>query len=387
MTERRRRWRSRVSGGLVAALVTACGVAAAQAVDPDFGIAPASAPTQEAVPDARIGEAPDADGPPVRRPDPATARDAAPTAGGTGPGSGVAGPDEAASVVRPAPPPPTPPRPRVPPPRVDPARVLPGVDPSEPMDEDRARALQEAVRIAREDTADGLLRERIACYRAFFVYRCWSDVDARERRIRGHLDRIEVAANRTLREARALELNQRAAADLAERDARIESDAARREANARQHASRQAAAEDEAARREAEAETVSKRAEANRAERARREAEARARQAEAERRAAQDAPNAAARARELEAFRVQREAADRREAERREARRVDRERRDAEARQRELNPPPPRRPGAKASGGASKAADVPTPDAPPRPTPTLPAAPGTPTAPQVTPMR
>jgi hypothetical protein len=276
------------------------------------------------------------------------------------------------------------------PPRVDPTALLPGVDPDAPMDVERARALQEAVRVAREQANDGLLRERIACYRRFFVYRCWADVDAREREARGRLDRIEVAANRTLREARALELNERLAADLAERARVAGSDAERREENLRSHEARRAAAEAEAARREAEAPALAERAQANRAERARREAEVRARREEAERRAGQDAENAAARARMLEARQREREAAERREAERREARRADRERREAEARQR-AEQPPSRRPGARGSarsdGTTGSAQPVPLPDPPPRTAPALPQAPGTPEAPTVTPMR
>jgi hypothetical protein len=107
--------------------------------------------------------------------------------------------------------------------------ILPGVDANAPMDVARARALQDAVKIAREDADDTLTRERIACYRTFFVNRCLAGVRVRERQIESRLDRIEVAVNRTLREADALDLNRRAAQALAERDERADTDAARRE--------------------------------------------------------------------------------------------------------------------------------------------------------------
>ena len=270
--------------------------------------------------------------------------------------------------------------------RFDPDKVLADVDPRAPMDTDRARELQEAVRIAREDAADALLRERIACYRRFFVYRCWADVEARERTVRAKLDRIEVAANRTLREAKALELNERTASSLAEREATSESDALRREENARQYTSRQEAAANQAAQREAEADDLARRTEANRAERERREAEARARREEADRRATQDAANAAARARALEARRVEREASERREAERRATRQEDRARRDAEAKAREESPPPPRRPGARPAGERRELPPIEA-DTPSRPAPTLPGTGSGPSGPTVTPMR
>ena len=103
------------------------------------------------------------------------------------------------------------------PPRLEPLRVLAAVDPDGAMSPDEARALQEAVRLAREDAADAIGRERAHCYRRFFVNACLSDVAQRERLVRARLDRIEVAANRRLREHTALELNERAAADLARR--------------------------------------------------------------------------------------------------------------------------------------------------------------------------
>jgi hypothetical protein len=226
------------------------------------------------------------------------------------------------------------------PPRIEPERVLASVDPEREMSPDEARALQTAVREAREDTSDGLLRERIACYRRFFVTACLAEVGRRERQIRARLDRLEVAANRTLREHSALELNARTAAALERREASEPDDSARREENRRAYESRQAAVELEQARREAQAPDLARQAEANRSERARREAGAAARRRDAETRSIQDAPNAAARAGVLEARRLEREAADAREAARRESREADRERREAQARNREASPRP-----------------------------------------------
>lgn len=127
--------------------------------------------------------------------------------------------------------------------RVEPTEVMPQVSLRTLPDVDEARRLQREVREAREDTADALLRERIACYRRTLVYRCLSDVDARERLIRARLDRIDFLANQSIREAQALELNQRAARDLAERAARAESEAAQREDNQRKFEARSQAAD------------------------------------------------------------------------------------------------------------------------------------------------
>jgi hypothetical protein len=199
------------------------------------------------------------------------------------------------------------------PPRIEPRSVLAAVDPEREMSPDEARALQAAVREAREDTGDALLRERIACYRRFFVTACLADLGRRERLVRARLDRLEVAANRTLREHSALELNVRTAEDLERRQAAEPDDSARRDENRRAYESRQAAAELEQVRREAQAPDLARQAEANRSERARREAAAAAR-------------------------RLEREAADAREQVRRESRKADRERREAEARKRDESP-------------------------------------------------
>ena len=208
------------------------------------------------------------------------------------------------------------------PPRLEPLRVLAAVDPDRPMSADEARALQASVRVAREETGDALMRERIVCYRRFFVNACLSDVGRRERLVRSRLDRLEVAANRSLRERSALELNERAASDLEQRALTELDDSRRRDENRRSYEARQAAAEAEQARRLAQAPELARQAQANRAERARREAETAARRREAEQRAKQDVPNAAARARELEARRLEREAGDERELTQREARRA-----------------------------------------------------------------
>lgn len=229
------------------------------------------------------------------------------------------------------------------PPKVEPRRVLATVEPSHEMSPDQARALQTAVREAREDTGDALLRERIACYRRFFTTACLADVGRRERLVRARLDRLEVTANRSLREQSALELNERTATELERREGAEPDDSARREENRRAYESRQAATELEQARREAQAPELARQAEVNRSERVRRESEAAARRQEAETRSRQDAPNAAARAGALEARRLEREAGDAREAVRRDSRKADRERREEEVRKRDESPRFPRR--------------------------------------------
>jgi hypothetical protein len=244
-------------------------------------------------------------------------------------------------------------------PRLTPGAILPAVDPDAPMDPERARALQDVVRIAREDADDALVRERIACYRRFFVSRCLADVRERERLIRARLDRIEVAVNRTLREADALELNRRTAEALAAREASAAADAARRDENRRAFEARTAAAEAERARREAEAPEIERRAAANRAERERREAENAQRRADAERRAAGDAERAAARQRELDERRRETEARDAREAAQRARRREEAARREEEAGRRDVRREDRApRPGEAPPGGAGTAAPV-----------------------------
>jgi colicin import membrane protein len=272
-------------------------------------------------------------------------------------------------------------------PRIEPLRVLGSVDPEREMSPDEARALQSAVREAREDSADGLLRERIACYRRFFVTACLADVGRRERQVRARLDRLEVAANRTMREHSALELNARTAAELERREATEPDDSARREENRRAYESRQAAAELEQARREAQAPDLARQAEANRSERARREAGAAARRRDAETRSIQDAPNAAARASALEVRRLEREAGDAREALQRESRKADRERREEAARKREASPRPvgparPARPPADTTVPREPAGPGPGPSAAPV-APSAPAAPAAPAVPAV----
>ncbi|MFN8840050.1 MAG: hypothetical protein ACK5XG_14940 [Burkholderiales bacterium] len=209
--------------------------------------------------------------------------------------------------------------------------VLPEVDANAPMDVARARTLQDAVKIAREDADDTLTRERIACYRTFFVNRCLADVRVRQRQVESRLDRIEVAVNRTLREADALELNRRAAQVLAEREERADADAARREENRRAYEARTASAEAERVQREAEAPELERRAAANRAERERRESENAQRRVDAERRAGGDPERAAARERELAARRRETEAREARDATQRARRREEAARREEEA--------------------------------------------------------
>lgn len=251
--------------------------------------------------------------------------------------------------------------------RVDPVAVLPGIDPESLAGDTRAaRAAQETVRAARIEVQDTATRERIACYRRFLVNACLADVDRRARMAEARLDGIEVAANQSLREAAALELNRQAAARNAERDASAAADAAGREENRRAAQAREAAAEEARAAREREAPVLIRRTEANRAERARREAENATRREEAARREGEERANIAARERAIESNRRREEARAAKELERREqgreeaARRLEQERRLAE-------PPPARR--------RSPAPAVIAPTTPAAPNPPAPAAP------------
>ena len=240
--------------------------------------------------------------------------------------------------------------------KLHPEDVLPDVDADAPMDATRARALREPVRIAREDADDALVRERIACYRRFFVNACLADVRTRERLVRARLDHIEVTVNRVLREADARALNERTAEALADRAARADEDARRRDENRRAFDARAASAEAGRAQRAAEAPELERRAAANRAERARRQAESDARRVEAERRAAGAPERAAARERALDAQRRDTEARDAREAAQRARRREEAARREADARRREAERDGvPRRPGAASRQGADVA--------------------------------
>jgi colicin import membrane protein len=213
--------------------------------------------------------------------------------------------------------------------------VLPGVDADVPMTVERARTLREAVRIAREDAEDALLRERIACYRRFMINGCLADVRGRERQVEARLDRIEVAVSRTLREADAFELNRREASEIEVRERQADEDAARREENRRAFEEKVSSAQAAQAQREADAPALERRAAANRAERERRDAENAAGRAEAARRAAGDAERAAARARELEAREREARARDEREAAQRARRREEAAQRELDAQRRE----------------------------------------------------
>jgi len=237
---------------------------------------------------------------------------------------------------------------------VDPDAVLRGVDPDAVMTPERAAELQVAVREARADVRDLAVRERIGCYRRFFMNACLADVGRRERRADVRLDRIEIAANRRLREANALELNERAAVELEQRAAATDADSVERDANRRAYEDRIAASAAESARRAAEAPELERRGQANRAQRQQREAQATARRAEAAERAKQDASRAAARERELAEQRRSIATKTTQEAEQRERRKEDAARREAEARARAERPP------ARRSGGADK---VPAPPA------------------------
>jgi hypothetical protein len=228
---------------------------------------------------------------------------------------------------------------RPPPPRIEPGTLLPDVDPGAPMTPERARALQQAVGETRQDAADAFVRERIDCYRRLLVNRCLGDVDARARAATARLDAIEVGANRTLREAGALELNRRAAASIDARAADAPAESARREENRRAFEARLAAAQAERARREADAPELERRASANRAERERREAQNAQRRAEAEQRATQDAANAEARTREVERQRVQAAEREATEAQRAAGRRAEAQRRLEQAERRSAQPP------------------------------------------------
>lgn len=213
------------------------------------------------------------------------------------------------------------------PPPVAPDQVLPGFDASGPLQPASAREALQQLPQARSVARDALVRERIACYRRFFVNRCLDDVASRERQLTARLDAIEVAARQSLREEAAYERSVREAERLAQAARTAEADAARRQANREAFEARQAADAEERARREREAPELERRAAANRIAREKREAAVAERQAQAARRAAQAPANAAERARTLEAQERRRAANEAREEARRERRREDAQRR------------------------------------------------------------
>ena len=178
----------------------------------------------------------------------------------------------------------------VPPPRVLPAQVLEAYDLERGIDVEQARQAQRDVRQVRSEVSDGLLRERIDCYRRFFVNRCLREVIERQRIIDVRIDSVEVASNQALREQMARETSLRLAEDAARRAQQAFGAPARELANRETFEARQAAAAQAQARREQEAPELERRAEKRKADAARREravqekrlaAEARANRAQA----------------------------------------------------------------------------------------------------------
>jgi hypothetical protein len=277
---------------------------------------------------------------------------------------------------------PDPPRPAGPP-RIEPDDVLPGIDPSVPMLPEAARAALRAVGDRRPELLDALLRERIECYRRFFVNACLADVDARERRVESRLDRIRVVADQSLRDHEARSLNARIAVEEAARLERAEAEAVQRVANRQAREAREAAAEAEARARDREADALAREADANRAERARREAALAARREDARLRASRDAEHAARRQREFDAQRERQRVRELNEAEmaaRRDRRRADAQRRAERERGLAENPAASRRPGSRPAPGTPNAPKAPSPPGTPGATP-APAVPALPTAP------
>jgi hypothetical protein len=221
-----------------------------------------------------------------------------------------------------------------PPTRLTAEQVLADVDPSGPLAPDTAREALRRLPQAREASRDALLRERIDCYRRFFVNRCLADVGSRERRVTNRIDAIEVRARQSLREQAAYERAEREARGLSEAARSEQAEADRRRENREAFAAREAAAAEDRARREREAPELERREAANRAAREKREAAVAQRGAQAASRAAQAPTNATAREREIADAERRRVQADTREAARRERRRQDAERRVDEAEER-----------------------------------------------------
>lgn len=178
----------------------------------------------------------------------------------------------------------------VPPPRMLPAQILEAYDLDRGIDAEQARQAQRDVRQVRNDVSDGLLRERIACYRRFLVNHCLREVAERQRIIDVRIDAVEVAANQALREQMARETSERLAEDAARRAQQAVGAPARELANRETFEARQTAAAQAQARREQEAPELERRAEKLKADAARREravqekrlaAEARANRAQA----------------------------------------------------------------------------------------------------------
>ena len=183
---------------------------------------------------------------------------------------------------------------------VDPGSVLKAFDVSRPMDVETAQVARKAAGLARDETDDALLRERIACYRRFLVTRCLADVMSRQLLVDSRINAVEVAANQSLRESAALELNQRTARTLEERAAASATEAAKALDNLKSFEARIEAAEKARLERERDAPELERQAKAARADRERREKENAIRRAEAATRAAEDSVFVAERERRLE---------------------------------------------------------------------------------------
>jgi len=221
---------------------------------------------------------------------------------------------------------------------VDPGSVLKAFDVSRPMDVETAQVARTAAGRARDETDDALLRERIACYRRFLVTRCLADVTSRQLLVESRINAVEVAANQSLRENAALELNQRTARTLEERAAASATEAAKALDNLKSFESRIQAAEKARLERERDAPELERQAQAARADRERREKENAIRRADAATRAAEDPVFVAERERRLEENRLRLQAREARERAQRDQRLLE------EARRREPSPAPARSP-------------------------------------------
>jgi hypothetical protein len=221
---------------------------------------------------------------------------------------------------------------------VDPGSVLKAFDVSRPMDVETAQVALKASALARDETDDALLRERIACYRRFLVTRCLADVLSRQLLVDSRINAVEVAASQSLRENAALELNQRTARTLESRAATSATEAAKALDNLKSFESRIQAAERVRLERERDAPELERQAQAARADRERREKDNAIRRAEAAARAAQDPVFVAERERRLEENRLRLQAREARERAQRDQRLLE------EARRREQLPAPVRSP-------------------------------------------
>jgi len=221
---------------------------------------------------------------------------------------------------------------------VDPGSVLRAFDVSRPMDVETAQIARTAAGRAREETDDALLRERIACYRRFLVTRCLADARSRQLLVESRINAVEVAANQSLRDNAAFELNQRTARTLEERAAASATEAAKALDNLKSFESRIQAAEKARLERERDAPELERQAQAARADRERREKDNAIRRAEAAARGAEDPVFVAERERRLEENRLRLQAREARERAQRDQRLLE------ESRRREPSPAPARSP-------------------------------------------